>query len=57
LRVELEIATQGGFIFQAMTKPRLKQGLTGANSASGFHCKCFDPVLLFSMVQPLEMWP
>jgi len=55
--VELEIATQGGFIFQAMTKPRLKQGLTGANSASGFHCKCFDPVLLFSMVQPLEMWP
>lgn len=53
----LEIETQGGFIFQAMTKPRLKQDLTGANSASGFHCECFDPALLFLMVQPLEMWP
>lgn len=53
----LEIETQGGFIFQTMTKRRLKQGLTGANLASGFHCECFDHVLLFSMVQPLEMWP
>jgi hypothetical protein len=53
----LEIETQGGFIFRAMTRARLNQGLTGANSASGFHCECFNPVLLFSMVQPLEMWP
>ena len=53
----LEIETQGAFIFREMTGARLNQGLTGANSASGFHCECFDPVLLFSMGQPLEVCP
>lgn len=57
LRMALEIETQGGFIFREKTGARLNQGLTGANSASGFHCKCFDPVLLFSIGQSLEMCP
>lgn len=53
----LEIETQGGSIFRAMTKPRLNQGLTGVFLASGFHCECFDPALLFSMAKPPAMWP
>ena len=57
LRVALEIETQGEFIFQATTGTRRHKGLTGANSASGYHREGFGRVLLFSMGQPLEMCP
>ena len=53
----LEIETQGAFIFREMTGARLNQGLTGANSASGYHRERFDFLPQSSLGQPLEMWP
>jgi hypothetical protein len=53
----LEIETQGAFIFRGRTGPRRHKGLTGANSASGFHRERFDPMLEFFLGSPLEMSP
>jgi len=53
----LEIETQGAFIFRWRTGARWNQGLTGANSASGFHRERFDFWPQSSLEQPLEMWP
>jgi hypothetical protein len=53
----LEIETQGAFIFRETTGPRRHKGLTGANSASGYHRERFDRMLLFSIGHPLEMCP
>lgn len=57
LRMALEIETQGAFIFREATGPRRHKGLTGANSASGFHRECFDPVPQPSQEQPMKMCP
>jgi hypothetical protein len=45
----LETETQGAFIFQAKTGARPNKGLTGANSASGYHRERFDFLPQFSL--------
>jgi predicted cupin superfamily sugar epimerase len=53
----LEIATQGGFIFQATTEPRRNQGLTGVFPASGFDYEDFNLASLRAVGKSLEMCP